>query len=144
VSYHLRIDLPGAPRMNTADNRHWRVRQKEKLIWYELVKAAVWAEVGKPVCLPFECAVPSGVVWRTLHKARVRITRCTAANREPDFENLAQGGKHILDGLVRCGVLLDDNPEVIGQPEYKWEKAKRGEAHVVVEVWQSESTGEGE
>ena len=124
--YHLRLEMLGVPSMNTADNRHWRVRQKEKLRWYVRVRmAAMAARKG----------------WPRLSRARVRITRCTAANRQPDFENLAQGGKFILDGLVKCGVLLDDNPDVIGQPEYRWEKAKRGEAHVIVEVFEEETDG---
>ncbi|MEE9386377.1 MAG: hypothetical protein V3V08_23430 [Nannocystaceae bacterium] len=44
--------------------------------------------------------------------------------------------KAIVDGLVSCGVLKDDTHAVIGTPEYCWEKAKRAEGHVTVEVWE--------
>lgn len=118
--YHLHIVLLGAPPMNTADDTHWRKKKRDKHRWYDAVAAYCY---GKRPRRPLKCA-------------RVRITRHTAANREPDFENLTQGGKYLLDGLVRCGVLADDNPEVIGRPEYLWERAPRGRAHVTVEVWE--------
>ena len=116
--YHLKLDLPGLPRINTSDNRHWRVRQREKKDWYFLV----WIESHR--------FVPESPLVR----AQVRITRHSSS--EPDYENLTQGGKHILDGLVRAGVLADDKPSVIGQPEYRWEKAPPRKGHVTVEVWE--------
>lgn len=121
----ITLTLDGAPSMNSADNRHWRTRNKEKKLWYARVESELM--MLRPQI--------SGTPWG---KASITITRCTAASRAPDFENLAQGGKFILDGLVRSKVILDDNPDVIRQPVYKWERAKRGDAHVIVEVQQEE------
>lgn len=118
--YRLRLDLPGAPSINTASARHWAVRKKEKDHWHSLVRDH----------LTFFATMPKS----PLTKAAVRITRCTAAPRAPDADNLAMTGKFILDELVSSGVLLDDNQDVIGQPEYRWEKAPRNGAHVIVEV----------
>ena len=132
--YHLRLEIPAVPELNSAGYRHWRVRQKERNAWYEWVRWGVlgaWAgEYGEWSEYP---APKSG-------RARLRLTRCTAG-RGPDYDNLVQSFKHIIDGLVKCGLLLDDTPAVIGQPEYRWEKVKRGEAHVIVEVFEEETDG---
>lgn len=119
MTYSLRIELPGAPAMNTADGTHWRKRKRQKDLWIKATSIA---------------ARNAGLPSEPLRRARVRIVRRTAAPRAPDFENLAQGGKWILDGLVRCGVLEDDHQGVIGQPVYDWERAPRGRKSVVVEV----------
>lgn len=43
-------------------------------------------------------------------------------------------GKALLDGLTECGVIVDDNVNVIGQPNYKWEMAGRGSGFVTVRI----------
>ena len=40
----------------------------------------------------------------------------------------------MLDALVKCKIIVDDKPEVIGQPEYEWRKAPRLEGHILIEV----------
>ena len=118
MKYHLELNIQGLPRVNTSDNRHWRARQRSKNMWYR----AVFVE-------SFDRR-PS----QPLERARVRITR--HSTREPDFDNLVQGGKFLLDGLTQCKIILDDKPSVIGQPEYRWEKAPPRKGHVTVEVWE--------
>lgn len=68
-----------------------------------------------------------------LGKAYVVLTR--ASSREPDFDNLVATFKPILDSLVVMGVIVDDKSSVIGQPEYRWEKAKPKQGSIRVEVW---------
>lgn len=116
MTYRLDISLPGLPPMNSADATHWRTRRAIRLKW----EAAVWhATIGKRPEKP-------------LVQARVTIVR--RSTREPDFENLTQGGKFLLDGLVRCRVLADDSPAIIGQPTYLWEKAPPRKGHVSITV----------
>ena len=69
-----------------------------------------------------------------LERATLSCTRFSAARRAPDFENLAASFKPILDGLTIALVLVDDNQDVIGQPQYHWENCPRGEGRVVIEV----------
>ena len=116
MTYSLAFELPGLPPMNTADGMHWRKRHKLKKYWETAVHYAV---IGKRPVQPLE-------------RARVRVTRCSSS--EPDFENMTQGGKFILDGLVKAGVLIDDKPSVIGQPVYEWRLAKPKHGCVRVSV----------
>lgn len=116
--YEIEFEIDGLPPINSADGTHWRKRQKLRKDW----ENRVWImttnrKPGAP-----------------LARARVTITRFSA--RQPDFENLAQGGKFLLDGLVKVGVLVDDKPAVIGQPVYLWEKypAKLGKVRIRVEA----------
>lgn len=115
----LDLTLDGLPPMNTADRTHHWSAYRLKRAWEGKVCAAVLHELGR---------------WpeRPLDRARVTITRCST--REPDFENLTQGGKFLLDGLVKAGVLADDSPKVIGRPEYLWEAAPRGAGSVRIRV----------
>lgn len=117
----LELVIPGLPPMNTAGSHggsHWS-RTTVKRKWESLVCAAVLEALGR---------------WpaKSLDRARVTITRCST--REPDFDNLTQGGKFILDGLVKAGVITDDSPAVIGRPEYLWQKSPRGMGSVRITV----------
>lgn len=117
----LDLTIPGLPPMNTAGphgGSHWS-RTRIKRQWEGHVCAAVLTALGRWPAAPLE-------------RARVTITRCST--REPDFDNLAQGGKFILDGLVKAGVLADDSPKVIGRPEYLWEPAPAAQGCVRVRV----------
>ena len=116
MSYSLEFTINQLPPMNTADGMHWRKRHKIKKSWEVLV----WQEIlnRRPI-LP-------------LAFARVSITRHSSVH--PDFDNLVQGGKFLLDSLVQNGVIRDDKPGVIGHPEYNWVKAAPSKGKVVVHV----------
>lgn len=117
----LDLTIPGLPPINTAGphgGSHW-ARTTTKRQWEGKVCAAVLEALGRWPAQP-------------LSRARVTITR--ASTREPDYDNLTQGGKFILDGLVKAGVLVDDSPAVVGRPEYLWERAPRGMGSVRIQV----------
>jgi hypothetical protein len=121
VSYSLKIEIPGLPSINTASNNHWRVRARHNRKWrHDTILSAKAA------------GLPPEPLW----KAKVTCTRHSA--REPDFENLAHSFKPLVDGLVTGGVLVDDNQQVIGQPEYRWEKAAPKKGRVTIEVLSAE------
>lgn len=118
---NLDITIPGIPPMNTAGphgGSHWG-RTTTKRQWESKVVAAVLEALGRWPAQPLE-------------RARVTITR--ASTREPDYDNLTQGGKFLLDGLVKAGVLVDDSPRVIGRPEYRWEQAAPAQGYVRIQV----------
>lgn len=117
----LDFELPGLPPMNTAGSHggsHWS-RTIIKRKWEGKVVSAVLEALRRWPAEPLE-------------RARVTIVRCST--REPDYDNLAQGGKFILDGLVKAGVIADDSPQVIGRPDYRWEKAPPAKGCVRVRV----------
>jgi len=115
--YHLVIEIAGLPSMNSSGFRNHWARRGEKHRWYEEVRIAVRGR----------CPA------RPLTLAQVEITR-HSGSRRPDYDNLVQGGKFLLDGLVRSGVLSGDNPGVIGVPIYLWAPAKPRCGHVKIKV----------
>ncbi len=118
--YQLSIELEGVPPLNSADNRHWRIRQRDKEKWFEKIWAASW---GKKPSSP-------------LKAARVTIVRCSS--QVPDADNLHSACKFLLDALgVKhgCGIIEDDKPATIGMPIVRWEKAspKQSRTRIFVE-----------
>ena len=118
MNYRLRLEIPGLTPMNTADGPNRWTRRRARKKW----ETWVWGLVSSARKTP---AAP-------LERAHVTITR--HSSREPDYDALVQGGKFLLDGLVKAGVLLDDRPAVIGQPEYHWVQAPPKSGRMVVTV----------
>lgn len=120
MSYLLDIEIDGLPPMNSADGFHWRKRKRLRDEWVN----RVWVlTINKRPRQP-------------LASARIQITRFSSV--EPDFDNLVQGGKWLMDGLTDCGIIEDDKPSVIGQPRYLWQKASPKQGRVRVEVWEGD------
>jgi hypothetical protein len=94
--------------------------------WLAIKERNTWREATILACKRNEPPEP-------LQRARVWFTRYSTI--EPDFTNLVQGFKHIEDGLVEAGIIVDDKPSIIGQPSCTWEKAspKHGKVRVRVE-----------
>ena len=67
-----------------------------------------------------------------LTKAKVTITR--HSSRCPDYDGLVSAAKSLLDGLKLAQIIEDDNMNVIGRPEFKWEKCSPKSGHVVITV----------
>jgi hypothetical protein len=119
VNYLIVFELEGLPRMTNASGRktHWAIKAKEAKDW----KRKVLLVTG-----PYRPKEP-------LKKARLILTRFSSSSPDPD--GLVSGFKHIVDGLVECGVLANDKFENIGMPDYRHVKCKRGEGKVKVEVY---------
>lgn len=66
-----------------------------------------------------------------LKRAKVTFTRHSM--REPDYDNLVISFKAIRDGLVKGGILEDDNSQVL-KSEYRWEKTKKNHGFVSIKV----------
>ena len=116
--YTLAFELPGLPLMaNQLLRGHWRVKHAHAMKWKLAVSLA---------CHRFKPPRP-------LTSAALSIVRVSSV--EPDFDGLVSGGKHLIDGLVECGVLANDKSSCIGQPSYAWEKCapRKGCVRITVE-----------
>jgi hypothetical protein len=108
-------DLPKLP--NATLYKHWRVKHTEANKWKSLV---------------LEQCVMAGKTQLGLTSAALSFER--HSSREPDFDSLVMSFKHVCDGLVLAGVIKDDKSSVIGQPSYKWIKAKQKDSKIKVRV----------
>jgi len=118
--YSLAISISGLPPMtNSMNYKHWTVKKKIKDHWKGLVHNA---------------SISNGVPEKPLVEAKLSLTRFSSGRC--DFDGLVSSFKHCIDGLVSAGVLIDDNYQVIGQPEYKHIKCKKSEGHILIEVIQ--------
>lgn len=118
------FDIPGLPKTTNSGGRaHWAVKAKEAREWKRFVYA---------------CVRSSGFKGGPFPKAKLTLTRHSAV--EPDFDGLVSSFKHVIDGLVEAGVIPSDKPSVIGQPDYRWERAPRGRGYIRVKVEPAELT----
>lgn len=114
----LEFELTGLPKMANHGLRgtHWAVK---------LAEARKWKKLVAQICL---------ALWRggPAKKAKLTLTRFSSV--APDSDGLVSGFKHVIDGLVECGVLENDKVTNIGMPTYQWEKASRGHGKIQVIV----------
>ena len=103
--YHAKLRIDLLPMTaNKMCGMGWRARHKHALE----VKRIVHAELLSLRVIP----------EKPIKKAKLKLTRCSS--KRPD--------------LVRAGVLYDDNIDVIGEPEYKWESAGQHCGHIKIEI----------
>jgi len=120
MKYTLSIELPGLSRMTNKSGRkstHWRVLKAEADRWKRMVGLVATPKPPTP-----------------LKHAKLTLTRCSSSS--PDSDGLVSGFKHIIDGLVLCGVLENDRFENIGMPTYIWRRVpmKKGKMLITVEA----------
>lgn len=121
--YYINITIQGLPKTTANANQHWKAR---------------WTEARKWKSLVFQHAMLKQRPQSPLLKAKVKLTRF-AHGKEPDRDNLRTSFKHIVDGLVAAKIIIDDSPQVIGEPEIAWEKASPKYGHIMIEVWGDET-----
>lgn len=115
----VEFELNGLPQtVNAIGRKHWSVKMKEAQKWKKLVVLA--------------CR-QAGVHDLRLSTASLELTRFSG--RECDFDNLAGSFKHVVDGLVAAGLIIDDKPSVIGSPTFIWQKCPRFEGKIRVKVF---------
>jgi len=115
--YSVTITLQGLPKMVNANfKNNWRALWVERKKWKELTARS------------FVTHAPPA----PLKKAKVTIVR--HSSRCPDYDGLVSAAKALLDGLKLAKIIEDDNMNVIGRPEFKWEKCSPKNGHVVITV----------
>lgn len=118
MSYSLQFELPGLPKMsNQSLRQHWRASRAEGTKWKDAVGLKT---IGKRPSEP-------------LLKAKLTLIRCSSV--EPDYDGLVSSFKHVIDGLVKSGILVSDKMSHIGAPAYLWELTapKKGKIKVRIE-----------
>lgn len=115
--YTLTLVLDGLPKVIANARMHWRVKHNEMQAWKSKV---------------FYAIQPNARPKKPLAKAKITLTRHSSTC--PDYDNLASSWKGAIDGLVMAGIIIDDNMNVIGMPDFRWEKAKPKEGHVTIKV----------
>ncbi len=115
--YKLKLCIKGLPKQTNASYRcHWTTRMKEARKWKALVESL--ARNKKPKT--------------PLKSAHLKLTRFSS--REPDWDGLVSGFKHVIDGLKASGIILDDKMSIIGKPDYFWTKTSPKDGKIEIEV----------
>lgn len=113
----LHIKIKGLPKRTNNSNSNWRARMAEARRWKEAVYIA---------------ALQAGWSGPALNKARLTLIRHSSS--EPDADGLVSSFKHVTDGLIKVGVIVDDKPSVIGFPTFQWRKIARNNGFIEVIV----------
>jgi hypothetical protein len=113
----LVIDEP-TPSLNRMLGHHWSKKREMREKWGWLTKRAIRRA---NLWIPPKWA-----------RARVRIERYGA--RILDADNFRAGTKFLMDSLVAEGIITDDKPEVVGEPELKQFAGKERKTIVYVEA----------
>jgi Holliday junction resolvase RusA-like endonuclease len=117
----IEIIIPQLPKMpNQLLRRHWSIVMNEKKKWHSLVALEVFKEKDCTK-LAFPCK-------------QVILTLTRKSTSQPDFDGLVGSFKYVIDGLVKAGVIVDDNANVIADATYQWTKCKRIEQGISVIV----------
>lgn len=117
--YHAIVEVPGLPKtVNELGRKHWAIKVKHNRKWEALVI----------YCLRAVATLPK----EPLKKVRLEFTRYSSV--EPDFDNLVNSFKCVVDALVKHRVIEDDKRAVVGYPTYAWEKCKKNEGKIEIEI----------
>lgn len=115
--YELYFEIPALPKpTNRLNSLHWTVKGKLVKEWHEWVRLSV------------------GIKRPTTPLVRAALTCIRYSSVCPDYDGLVSSFKHVIDGLVVCGVLEDDSMAHIGMPSFLWHKVapKKGAISVTV------------
>jgi hypothetical protein len=112
----LTIDEP-TPSLNPQLGHHWSRKIKLRNRWFWLVRKAL-NEVG---------------VFNRPTYAQARLTLERYGPRHLDHDNCRSGAKYLWDALVKHGVILNDCPDVIGEPVVR-QIASKTERKTVVRI----------
>lgn len=93
---------PGLNGSNGIRNAHYHQLNNQKKEWVWLVRA----ENPKK------------------HEGRVKVSYTRISTSPMDLDNVAASFKFVGDGLVGCGVIADDSPDILTSLSVNWEKAE--------------------
>ena len=114
---HWELEVPVLPPLNSASDMTWKQKGRHKKVWRSAFRTLGLGSFPKPI----------------FQHARVTITR-VSMGQAPDWDNLANAAKYVLDSLEDV-VILKDKPECIGASRVLWVPAKSmGEQFTHVEV----------
>ena len=116
--FRLEIILFGLPSTANSHKAHWAIAGKERKRWRAASCLSCLGQNRPP---------------EPLDRAKITCTRYSAS--EPDFDNLVQSFKSVIDGLKDAKIIKDDKSSVIVERKYMWEKTapKQGRISILVE-----------
>jgi hypothetical protein len=114
----IEFTIPGLPKRTNNSSSSWKARYAEARKWKRLVQETVVLNKLKPP--------------RPFTKAKLTLIR--ASSLRPDSDGLVSAFKHVIDGLIEAGVLINDKYNNIGMPEYLWEQAPQKKGFITVKV----------
>jgi hypothetical protein len=109
------IVFPGKVPGNNGPGGLLRLHWREKLELQNTYSRRVWA----------------ARLRRSAGPVRLELVRYSTG-RHMDYDNLVSTGKLLIDAIVRCGILPDDNPTIIAERSYTQERAESKEAQRTV------------
>jgi len=119
AKYKLEFQLDGLPKTRNRIGARWYQRKAEADKW----KTAVAQELARHT-------LPS----KPIQLSKLTLTRHSSIM--PDYDGLVSSFKHIIDALIRCGVIEDDKMTnfVGNHPVYRHEMAPPKCGHIAVIV----------
>lgn len=109
--FELPIALPGLNGSKGLIRQHWTSAKKMK-DW--LLQQVLEAEL--------RC-----------HEGQVRITYTRVSKKRFDWDNMASSLKHVLDSLVKAGVIKDDSPKFIPEQPKMFQEIGKPKTVIVIE-----------
>lgn len=107
-------ETPDSP--NRLLGAHWTKRAGYAKKWERIVWKHVWQQLPQ----------------KPLNRAKVTLTRFST--KKMDADNARSSFKPVMDALVKLGVLADDSPSVVGEPQVLQEKAPLRQKGIVVRI----------
>jgi hypothetical protein len=115
----IELEIAGLPKIITNGSKgSWRAAWGEARKWHREVHDALVLSRQLPPA-PFRTA-------------RLTLVRCSL--REPDADNLYASFKHVVDGLVKAGVLENDKPSNLPATVVRWQPARRNQGKIKITV----------
>lgn len=117
MSFVGTFEMPGLPKSpNALLGATWQARAGHKKLWKsKVLKAIQGVKLKEPL-------------------KRAELTCIRFSSIQPDHDGLVGSFKAVIDAFRDLGVIEDDNPQVIGQPEYRWEKVSPGKGKISVTI----------
>lgn len=116
----LEFEIPCAEAKDLPRNMNNTIHEQKYFIW----ERAKWRRRIKR----YIYSTPS----EPLSKAKLTLTRYSL--RQPDYDGLVGSFKFVIDAIVNHGIIKDDNMQVIGTPNYIWEKTSKGNYKIKVKI----------
>jgi len=118
--YKLRFEVNQLPPTQNAQLRGgWRTKHGNAKKWKKLV---------------WDATIDKQKPRDPIKKARLVLTRFSSVRG--DYDGRVASFKPVVDGIVECKILAGDTEDIIGIPEYLWEKTKPGMGKISVEVFE--------
>lgn len=112
MAYQIELSIPVLPKLQPEGIHHMKVAKYRK-DWHDLVFWHLKTVKRPPTPL-----------------SRVAITFTRYSEQRPDYGNLVNSFKAVLDGLIVHGIITDDNPDVV-EDQYLWSKTRRADQNKI-------------